>query len=281
VGTEEQVGGMSPGCATRVRTAAGRRAFVKAAGPELNPVTPDLFRHEALVLRHLGADSLWAELLEVYDEAGGWVSLVLEDVEGRHPDLTDPDESALVLGQTDRLVERLAGCGRDLDIGTISRSLTRYEPMWPVLSELPSDALPRWCLDVADEMRSRHGSLITAAVGDHLVNYDIRNDNLLLRGNGSLVFVDWGIARTGAAWVDPLVARLEWVDLPSFDELVLRSPPLQLLGEQAITAFLYTFGAWLAFRTTVADDTGLPTLDSFRRRESARMLEGARRRLGL
>jgi hypothetical protein len=40
-------------------------------------------------------------------------------------------------------------------------------------------------------------------------------------------------------------------------------------------------GTWLGYRTTVAVDVGLPTLNDFRRRESARLLEGARRRLGL
>lgn len=279
VAVDEQVGGMSPGCATRVRTAGDRRAFFKAVGPELNPITPDLFRHEALVLTHLGADPLWAELLAVYDERDGWVALILEDVEGRHPDMADPDESAFVLEQTDLLVDRLAGCGRDLGIGTLSRSLARYEPMWPVLPELPADVLPRWCLDVADEMRRWHESLIGVAAGDHLVNYDIRNDNMLLRENGPLVFVDWGVSRTGPPWLDPLVARLEWVEQPSFDDLVHESPALLALGDDHVTAFLYTFGAWLAFRTTEAADTGLPTLDMFRRRESARMLEGARRRL--
>ena len=40
VSTAEQVGGMSPGCATRVTCADGTRAFVKAVGAELNPDTP-------------------------------------------------------------------------------------------------------------------------------------------------------------------------------------------------------------------------------------------------
>jgi len=44
--TEEQVGGMSPGCATRVVAADGTRAFVKAVGTTLNPDSPTLFRRE-------------------------------------------------------------------------------------------------------------------------------------------------------------------------------------------------------------------------------------------
>ena len=42
----DQVGGMSPGCATRLVCEDGTRAFVKAVGAELNPVTPILFRRE-------------------------------------------------------------------------------------------------------------------------------------------------------------------------------------------------------------------------------------------
>jgi len=99
-----------------------------------------------------------------------------------------------------------------------------------------------------------------------------------VREDGSLVFVDWGVARAGASWVDPLVVRLEWVEHPTFDDLVHQSPALANLGDDQVTTFLFTFGAWLAYRTTVAVDTGLPTLNDFRTRESARLLEGARRR---
>ena len=58
VATAEQVGGMSPGCATRLTCADGTRAFVKAVGAELNPDTPGLFRREIGVLRHLGEHEL-------------------------------------------------------------------------------------------------------------------------------------------------------------------------------------------------------------------------------
>lgn len=267
----EQIGGMSPGCATRVVTASGRRAFVKAVGPELNPMTPELFRHEARVLTHLGPDPLWADLLGVYDDPDGWVALLIEDVEGRHADLGDPTESRDVLEATDRLVARLAGEGRGLDIGSLAGSLSRFESMWPVLRDLPAEILPRWCLDVADAMQERQAALVAAATGQHLVNYDIRNDNLLVRPDGTVVFVDWGVSRTGAAWMDPLVVRLEWVEHPLFDRLVADSKWLREVDEH-VTTFLFTFGAWLAFRTTEADDTGLPTFDSFRRGESARLL---------
>jgi hypothetical protein len=84
----DQVGGMSPGCATRLVCEDGTRAFVKAVGAELNPRTPDLFRREVTALTLIGSHELWADLRGSYDD-GDWVALLLEDVEGTHPDLDD------------------------------------------------------------------------------------------------------------------------------------------------------------------------------------------------
>lgn len=278
VATAEQVGGMSPGCATRLRCADGTRAFVKAVGPELNALTPGLFRHEAAVLEHIGPDALWASLLASYDEPDGWVALLLEDVEGRHPDLRDPAEAGTALEATDRLVARLAGKGAGLEIGTLELSLTRYTQMWPHLPGLPS--LPDWAKQQAPRMEVALEELRLLAAGTQLCNFDLRNDNMLLRPDGSLVFVDWGMSRVGSGWLDPLVLRLEWVELPLFDELVGTCPALVALGDEHVTCFLFVLGAWLAYRT-VTDRAGPPALAGFRAAESARFLEGARRRLGV
>lgn len=272
---------MSPGCATRLRCADGTRAFVKAVGPELNRLTLGLFRHEVTVLEHLGADPLWASLLASYDEPGGWVALLLEDVEGRHPDLRDSADAALAIRATDRLVERLAGHGRSLPVGSARQAMARYDQMWPGLDEIPPDALPGWARKRAPAMQAALADLQQAAEGSHLVNCDIREDNLLVRPDGSLVFVDWGMSRVGAAWLDPLWLRLEWAEKPVFDDLVAGCLPLAALGDEAVTCFLYVLGVWLVYHTTVADDVGLPALARFRMVESARFLEGARRRLGI
>ena len=87
VATAEQVGGMSPGCATRVRCADGTRAFVKAVGAALNPDTPGLFRREVAVLAHIGALEVLARLGALYVD-GDLVDLLMVDVEGLHTDFT-------------------------------------------------------------------------------------------------------------------------------------------------------------------------------------------------
>jgi hypothetical protein len=276
----DQVGGMSPGCATRVATREGRRAFVKAVGPELNPLTPDLFRHEGRVLDHLGEDPLWAGRRGMLDEPGGWVALLLEDVPGVHPDPDDPTHQELVLTFTDRLASRLTGRADGLEITAAGDGLRRWGTVWDQLEELPSDLLPRVVRDHAPALRAGYDRMVEAADGDSVVHHDVRNDNLLLRPDGTLVFVDWGMSRRGPRWLDPLVARLEWVDQPDFDVLVLRSDALRELGDDLITAFLAGFGAWLALRSLDPPAPGLPTLGAFRRRESARALAGVARRLG-
>jgi len=104
---------------------------------------------------------------------------------------------------------------------------------------------------------------------------------VLVREDGDVVFVDWGMSRVGPAWFDRLAVRLEWVEDPRFDDLVRSSRVLAELGDDHVTALLTSLGVWLGYRTTVAVDVGLPTLNDFRRRESSRLLEGARRRLGV
>lgn len=281
VSTAEQVGGMSPGCATRVTCADGTRAFVKAVGAELNPDTPGLFRREVGVLAHLGEHELWARMLASYDD-GDWVAVLVEDVEGRHPDFTDPAELGAVLAGTDRLSavlqERdvpssveLVDIGHRFGVwaGSLS-TLTQAPEATPVPGWLRSD--PHGWAEVLREQ--------AALPMRHVVHWDIRVDNLLRRPSGEVVFIDWGTAARGPAWADPLLARLERVEEPWFDDSIASSPALVEAGDDVVTAFLAGFGAHLAVRSVVAVDVNLPTLNDFRVRESGRMLGAVARRTG-
>lgn len=281
VAVAEQVGGMSPGCATRVTCADGTRAFVKAVGASLNPDTPGLFRREVGVLEHLGAHPLWARMLASYDD-GDWVALLIEDVEGRHPDFTDDAELSSVLAATDGLSEVLQGLEAPatvhlVDVGerfaTMADTLTN-------LAEAPAATpVPAWLrTDTrgwADLLREQARRPMR-----HLVHWDIRVDNLLRRRDGAIVFIDWGMAGRGPAWVDPLLARLELMDEPWFDTSIATSPALAEAGDEVVTAFLAGFGVHLAVRSMVAVDVSLPTLNEFRIRESRRMLAAVGRRTG-
>ncbi|WP_157558980.1 aminoglycoside phosphotransferase family protein [Nocardioides sp. Soil774] len=277
----EQVGGMSPGCASRLTCADGTRAFVKAVGVELNPDTPRLFRREAAVLAAFGEHELWAPLLASYDD-DAWVALLIEDVEGRHPDFADATELEAVLRATDRLAEVLHE--RDVpasaDLVDVGHVMARWAESLEGLAAAP-DTVP-----VPDWLRSDpHGwaAVLREQAGrpmGQVCHWDIRVDNLLRRPGGEVVFVDWGVAARGPAWADPLLARLERVDEPWFDDSVASSPALAEAGDEVVTAFLAGFAAHLAVRSVVAVDVNLPTLNDFRIAESRRMMGAVTRRAG-
>ncbi|MSW69269.1 MAG: hypothetical protein F2829_04370 [Actinobacteria bacterium] len=281
VGTAEQVGGMSPGCATRLTCADGTRAFVKAVGSELNPDTPGLFRREVAVLEHLGEHPLWASLRAAYDD-GAWVALLIEDVEGRHPDFTDPAELAEVLSGTDRLSEvlRHRHVPTTVDLVDVAHVFGKWADSLDSLADAPDEVqVPRWLRTDphgwAEVLREQARTPMP-----HLAHWDIRIDNMLRRPGGEVVFLDWGVTARGPAWADPLLARLERVEEPWFDDSLATSPALVETGDEAVTAFLAGFASHMALRSLVAVDVNLPTLNDFRIRESRRMLEAVARRTG-
>ncbi|MGX1371273.1 aminoglycoside phosphotransferase [Streptomyces canus] len=102
-----QSGGFSPGAATRVRTATGRRAFVKAVSGDTNPDSPELHRTEARNAAALPAAVPAPRLLGTYDD-GTWVALVHEDVPGRQPHI--PWHRA----ELERVLDAVADLGRTL-----------------------------------------------------------------------------------------------------------------------------------------------------------------------
>lgn len=286
---EEQVGGMSPGCATRVVAVDGTRAFVKAVGTELNPDSPTLFRREIQMLELLGDDAMWASLRASYD-VDGWVALVLEDVAGGHPDLADDQQMDELLDATDRLVVRLGevavppgATATDVGHPGLIDARARFRAWMESVDhveDLPEDLLPTTLRARARHLRELVAPL-TEEGHDQLLHWDIRIDNLLCTPTGQIVFVDWGAAAVGPGWVDPLLARLERVDSPWFDDSIRRSPVLSAIGDDVVTAWLVAFGTYLALRSLQQPaDIGLPTLNEFRRTEARRFLGAAARRLG-
>jgi len=280
-----QVGGMSPGPAARLLLDSGERVFVKAVSTSLNAFTPRLFRREVEILRQLPRVDYRPAMLASYDD-GEWVAIVLEDVDGRHPDLDDPADLAAARTVVRRQTAELTGSSVTTGEADLTATARRWSDEIRESSAEARSRLPRWWRDHEQELLGRVASLEEQVPSECLCHLDVRDDNLLVRPDGSAVVFDWGMARPGPTWVDEVLLDLHVVHHPAFDVRVDELPSYDggtQTHEQrgvAVTDFVLTLAVSLALLAQ-GDSHGLPHLTEFRRRESERLLVGAERRLGL
>ena len=98
-----QVGGFSPGLASRLVLDDGRRVFAKAINTARNPRSPGLYRREIEVMTAL-PESVPAPRLRWSFDDGDWVLLILDDIEGEMPAQPwDPGQFARVLAALEQL----------------------------------------------------------------------------------------------------------------------------------------------------------------------------------
>jgi hypothetical protein len=280
-----QVGGMSPGPAARLRLADGRRAFIKAVSPEPNARTPELFRHEIAVLRHLPHVDYRPGLIAAYDD-GEWVALLLDDIEGRHPDLDDPADADAVRAVVRRQARALSAAASAIPVAT--EDMAARVGRWhrtivdSATHAAARAALPHWWHRDEAALLERIAALAERIAVTAWCHLDVRDDNLLIRPDGRAVILDWGMSCPGPSWLDELVLDLHVVDRPELDVLVAARPAYADSDdiERDTTDMLLGIGASLAVMAEVAPQPGLPWLTEFRRREARRVLAGAGRRLG-
>lgn len=268
-----QDGGFSPGVAARLVTASGRRAFVKAVGPELNPDTPGLFRQESVAMQALDPLRLTQvpRLYGAYDD-GAWVALLLEDIEGHtasHP--WSREDAVRVIDAIDEL----------------SLALTPSPwPDAPVAAERSVKFLSGWDrvvadgIDLPDSMRGRSAELVelsrrgrgAVARGEGLVHWDMSSDNLLLTDD-RVVFIDWAWAARAAPWADQVMIQ---VDIRASDGV----PDIpDLPADDGITGFLAACAGGLWWAAHQPPPPGLPTIRTYQRDTAGVALDWLRARL--
>lgn len=206
-----QPGGFSTGVAARVECGSGRRAFVKAVGTPLNPITPRMHRGEAVVAAALPATAPVPRLRFVHDD-GEWVALVFDEVAGVLPELpwsaTAADQVMAAIG---RLSDALTPCPLP-DVVAAADILRPELTAWGRLAADPPADLDPWELRHLDKLVSA-GARMAASDGpldgDTLAHLDLRADNVLLGRDGSVTFVDWAWGCRGPRWLDSAAFALD------------------------------------------------------------------------
>jgi GrpB-like predicted nucleotidyltransferase (UPF0157 family) len=249
-----QVGGMSPGPAVRLITRDGRRAFLKAVAPELNPDSPGLFRHEALVLSYLPPSPYRVGLQAVYDD-GDWVALLLDDIDGRHPDLGVEPELAAVEDVVQRQAHELTPPPAGLQLATLADNAALWSERW---SRVRPQA-PAWVVDRFSELHARVESLPERMPLTTLCHWDVREDNLLVKQDGSVVIYDWGMSRIGPPWADRLLLALSRPGIAKARAVVAQQPEA---SDLIVDTVLGLAGSQLV-RSAEPSPPGLPNVRQF------------------
>jgi aminoglycoside phosphotransferase (APT) family kinase protein len=270
VSADTQQGGFSPGVAARLVTAGGRRAFVKAVGPELNPDTPTLFRREVNAMRSISPLPQAPVLYDVYDD-GEWVALLLEDIDGYLPPHPwDPYDAARVLDALGELTEELQPSPwPDAPVAAVRSEsfLTRWDK---VIAD--GTAVPDWAAGREQEFAglARTG-LKALAKGDGLAHWDLRADNILLTDN-RVVFIDWAHAALAPPWADQVILQADMRESGQLPDLP---------DEDGITGLIAAFAGGLWWGSTQPAPPGLPTIRTWQRDYAHTFMTWLRERLAL
>jgi aminoglycoside phosphotransferase (APT) family kinase protein len=292
VAAVDHPGGFSPGTASTVTLADGRRLFAKVIRSVPNPTSVLLYRAEARVLTTLGPGVPAARLLwqaEGSDDPSPqadsprWFGMVIEHVEGRHP-RTPWEEPDLR-----RVLAALAALGGLDDAaagGPFPAVQSHFQSMFTGWRRLAAaGAWPAWIGPWArarlDELADAEERWPDATAGASLVHGDLRSDNLLLAAD-RVVIVDWPNAARGAPWFD-LVGMLPSMILEG------GADPVRLLAEHPLTravpapdvdALIVAMAGYFVRSADQPAPPGLPTLRGFQRAQGEASLRLLRARWG-
>jgi hypothetical protein len=287
VGALNQAGGFSPGLAARVRTADGRRAFVKAVGPEINPESPGILRAEIAVARHLpgsipaprlrgfaGADGGTDEGLD------GWVVLVFEELDAS---LVPTPWTGADVRRALTFLDDLAAVGTPSPVPDLVPAADRLAPLVGGYADLAADPpadLDPWERRHLDRLADLGLTAVDGVSGDSLVHFDVRADNLMVGREGSMWLIDWPWACVGAPWIDGVTVLLDVAVYGGDPDAYY--PTARTLADadpDAVTALIAGLAGMFAHGSRRPDPPGLPTLRAFQRANHRAALTWLRRRL--
>lgn len=187
-----QGGGFTPGFASVLQCEDGSTHFVKAASTKAQRMFAESYREEVRKLGLLPAATPAPRLLWAEDD-GEWVVLSTEYVDGRAPSRPWTPED---LAAASAMAVTMAGVLTPAPGVAVDSAADEFGD-WPALWDRIDH--PR-AADIK-ALAVRHAEVVG---GSTLVHTDIRDDNILIRADGSAVLCDWNWPVVGAAWLDSL-----------------------------------------------------------------------------
>ncbi len=188
--------GYTPGFASVLTCADSSRHFVKAAAIKAQRAFAHSYRVEARRLRSLPPD-LPAPRLLWSDEVEDWFLLSTEYVAGRPP--LRPwisSDLALASDMLVRIADQLTPAP-GVGLETAVEEFGAWPALWEVIDHPRADEI--------GALAARYADVVT---GTTLVHADIRDDNILVLGEGPgdrAMLCDWNWPVVGAAWLDSLL----------------------------------------------------------------------------
>ncbi len=282
---EVQRGGFSPAFAGILTSASGEEVFVKAAGPELNPDVPEVYRREWGIASALPPgvptpQPLWSE------DDGRWVTLAFEAIRGGNPRLPWRKRDL------DRVVRTLEAMTTSLTPAPIpapslQEKHTRIFRGFRTLSEshdLSDDqrrSVDPWVWRHVKPLAELEGRWEELTPGSTLLHCDVRADNIVLRRSRPFI-VDWAGACIGPAWVE-LIAFLPSVSMqggPKPWEIFGRSRLARNAPPNSVRSFLTALTGYFVEKSLRPSPPGLPTLREFQRAQGLEAVRWLRRVVG-
>ncbi len=237
-------GGYTPGLASVLLCADGTRHFIKAASVKAQPYAAASYRTEAKRARTLPPGLPAPRLKWTLDDGGtdAWVVLGFEFVEGHAPARPwrpeQVEAASAMLVETARQLTPAPGIG----LTTFAEEYAAWPALWTtVLREY--DDMPG-----AEEAAALAARFAEVTAGDTLVHFDVRDDNLIVRPDGSVVLCDWNFATLGAEWLDSLTLligpRGDGIDV---EPLIAAHPLLGSVETEAIDIVLALMAGYFLY----------------------------------
>ena len=192
---ESQDAGFTPGFASILTGADGSKVFVKAASRVAQKPFAAAYAEEARKLQILGSRIPTPELLWTLDD--DWVVLGFEAVDARAP--TRPwtyADLTLALDLTETIAESTREPDPRLRLEPVHRDQPGLITGWGVVRALNPD----W--PHAAEAEKLAQQLPDLPDADRFVHSDLRDDNILICGDGRVLACDWNWPGLGPVWLD-------------------------------------------------------------------------------